>query len=67
MSKLQKILGGGVFWTVSTYIFAYWAHIAPEGQYAGMGSSLEAFSLLFAFAYFFGIPVLTGFWFFYDD
>jgi len=53
-----------VFWVPTSYAFAYWTHIAPEGIYDGMGSSLEVISVLFMFAFFGGVPALTGMWIF---
>ena len=62
MSKFSKILAGMVVWVPSCYAFAFWAHIAPEGVYNGTGSSLEIVSMLFMFAYFVGVPILTALW-----
>lgn len=62
MSKFNKFLTGFGTWIVTSYNFAYWAHVAPEGLYDDMGSSLEVISVLFMFAVFIGIPVVTGIW-----
>ncbi len=62
MSKINKFLIGFGAWTVESYAFAYWAHVAPEGAYDDLGSSLEVISVLFMFACFIGIPILTALW-----
>lgn len=62
MSKINKFFIGFGVWSVESYAFAYWAHIAPEGIYSGIGSSLEVISVLFMFACFIGIPVITALW-----
>jgi len=64
LAKYVKFFVGLVFWVPTSYAFAYWTHIAPEGIYDGMGSSMEVISVLFMFAFFGGIPVLTGLWIF---
>ncbi len=66
MKAWMKIVGGAAFWIASVYVFAYWAHIAPEGAYTNMASSLEIFSMLFGFAYLVGVPILIRLWIFYD-
>ena len=62
MTKFAKFLVGLGAWTVGSYAYAYSAHIAPEGLYQDLGSSLEFISVFFMFAYFIGIPVLTTLW-----
>ncbi len=67
MTKISKFLTGLAFWVPSSYMFAYWAHIAPEGVYSGTDSTLEIISVLFMLAFFVGIPILTALWIFYEE
>ena len=60
--KFLKISAGALLWTCSSYLFAYYAHVAPEGAYQDLGSSFEFISCLFMFAYFIGVPILTILW-----
>ncbi len=64
MKKLNKFMIGAALWVPSSYVFAYWAHIAPEGAYNDLGSSIEFISCLFMFAFFIGIPSVTAAWMF---
>ena len=66
MTKFAKFLAGLSVWVPSSYVFAYWTHIAPESVYSGATSSLEIISFLFMLAFFLGVPVLTSLWM-YDE
>lgn len=61
-SKVNKFLIGFGLWITTTYNFAYWAHVAPEGLYKDMGSSLEVAGVGIMLAVFIGIPIVTGLW-----
>ena len=67
MNKVNKFLIGAGAWMVESYIFAYWAHIAPLGTNRDLGSSLEIISVLTMIAVFIGIPVVTALWMFTDE
>ncbi len=60
--KFAKFLAGMVTWTIMSYVYAYYAHVAPESIYDEWVSSLEFISCLFMIAYFIGIPILTALW-----
>ena len=54
--KFAKFLAGMVTWTIMNYVYAYYAHVAPESIY------LEFISVFFMIAYFIGILILTSLW-----
>lgn len=62
-----KLAIGWVIWTVGTFTYAVIIHYAPEGTYAGSGSSIEVFASCMAVVYLIGVPILTVLWIYHSD